>query len=199
MMDRAGVGAYRPKKFKRQRRQRGVSKTKARMRYRKNRGVMRQKAKRRYRQVRKNPSFKRKKRLYKRMKQKFRRLASDPLIHSNDETLDVKDEAIEFLIELGSEWREGFLLEISADEWEVSFMLDDGSRQTMDVDDFISNAVMFDDSDFEEFYDLLDLASDLTESEEEDEGTLFILGPFDLLRQASILSIAHSYLNKGGP
>lgn len=138
------MAAYRPKKWKRQRRQKGQDKAKARQRYRQNRSKNRMKAKKRYKQVRKNPAFKRRKKLYKRNPSTRKRLAT------------CAGEGIEFLRQLpGGGLESGCIIEI--DPWNMELTLDTESGGcTVDVEAFLSSATLYDEADVDRFFDMLD-------------------------------------------
>lgn len=157
-MQHAGAGAYRPKKYKKQRRVRGPEKQKARMNYRRNRGILKQKARRRYNQVRKNPAFKRKKTVYRKNRQKFRRLAMD-MQH---------EPAIYFMMHCKGAVQPGYITSITAEDWDIGYELEDGTQDSVSVDEFFDCAVLFDEEDIEQIFNVLDQASEIEDDGDED-------------------------------
>jgi len=160
-MERVGIGPDRPKKRKRQRRQRGQAKQKAKMSYRKRKGVLKQKAKIRYRQVRKSPAFKRKKRIYRKFRTRHRRLGTTEEIMMHP--------AVEFMMTLdGERVVAGHITGVVADTWQVEYALEDGTIGSMDIDDFLDQAAFFDDGDIELLFLILDEASSVEDDGDED-------------------------------
>lgn len=166
---RIAAGAYRPKKRKRQRRQRSVDRMKARKNYRKNRGILRQRAKVRYKQVRHNPLFKRKKKIYRKRPHVFKRLGPTasvtPSVNGDDHRIT---HAIEFVMRCGGEVQAGAVTAILAEDWMIEYQLDDGTPGTLNVEDFFDCAVLFEENDIDVIFEILDEAAGLEDDEGDD-------------------------------
>ena len=149
------------------------------MNYRRNRGILKQKAKRRYTQVKKNPAFKRKKTTYRKNRQKHRRLA-----------MDMTWEApIEFVLICEGQVQPGYITAIEAEDWSIGYELEDGTQDTMEVEEFFDCAVMFDEEDIEQVFNILDQAADI-EDDGDDDVTVwdFTLDDIDPVGQPQVMA-----------
>lgn len=130
------------------------------MNYRKRKGILKQKARIRYKQVRKQPAFKRKKRIYRKFRMRHKRLGTtEALMHP----------AIEFVLTLdGERVVAGHVTGVVADTWMIEYALEDGATGSMDVDDFLDQAAFFDEHDIELLFMVLDEASTVADDGDED-------------------------------
>ena len=160
-MEHAATGAYKPRKRVRQRRMRGPAKQKARMSYRKNRGQLKQRAKLRYKQVRNNPRFKRKKTVYRKNRQRYKRLAAD-------EQIALSNPGIEFVMKCGGETKSGYVTGIVTDTWQIEYLLEDGESGALGPDRFFDCVILYDDEDIEVLFNILDQASEVNDDNDDD-------------------------------
>ena len=148
---------------------RGPAKQKARMGYRKNRGKLKQRAKLRYKQVRTNPRFKRKKKIYRKNRQRHRRLAFGVVA---DEQVSL-EAAVEFVMKCGGKMKSGYVTGVVADTWQIEYLLEDGEIGSLSPERFFECAVLFEGQDIDVLFDILDEASELEDDGDEDSVTVF--------------------------
>ena len=142
------MASYRPRKWKRQRRQRGQDKAKARQRYRKNRSKNRMRAKKRYKQVRNNSAYKRRRSLYRKNRPSRKRLAS-------------MTAGIEFVrCKAGGGLESGCIHEIDPWNMELRLSPECGRESVEDVEEFLSRASFYEESDIDRLFDMLDQGSE---------------------------------------
>jgi len=130
------------------------------MSYRKHKGVLKQKAKIRYRQVRKQPAFKRKKKIYRKFRMRHKRLGMEGAVLTYP--------AIEFVMTRnGEDVVAGYITGVVAETWTIEYALEDGSIGSIDVDDFLDRVSFFDEEDIELLFEILDEASALEDDGDE--------------------------------
>lgn len=176
-MDRFAIrlGPYRPKPRKRQRRQRGVAKSKSRRRYRQNPGLNRLHSRMRYNHHKKNPRFKRKQMIRRKNPQRFRRLGS----------VEEREPRVWFMLPEGDDYRSGYVSGIWAEDWLIDIVLEDGKHHQMDVEEFLEKALMEDEEDIDQLFDILDEASQIEDNGEE-TGTYYGIDPDTPIEEMSI-------------
>lgn len=111
---------------------------------------------RRYKQIRNNPRFKRKKKIYRKFRTRHRRLAGFRV--QSDEQIPI-DRAVEFVMKCGGSIKAGYVTGVVADTWQIEYLLEDGEIGSLAPERFFDCAIMFDEQDIDVIFDLLDEAS----------------------------------------
>jgi hypothetical protein len=163
---------YRPKKHKRQRRQRGKAKQKSRMSYRSNPGLHRLMSRLRYQHFyKRNPRYKRKRNIRRKNPARFRRLGGDP--HGPHLS------GMWFMLPKGDDFQVGHIHKVWGADWTIEYELEDGGSGDMPVDEFMETAIMEDESDIAALHDILEQASGIRTDREDD-----VVWEFDGEREA---------------
>ena len=150
---------------RRQRRQRGVDKRRARLRYRRNRVQNKLRSKRRYKRLKKNPAFKRQQKIRRTHPERFKRRVGD--------VLTAPEIAFVFL---QPEMPLGYVRNISGTTGLVTYyVVEPGRRalQSLALAEFMRKVVFLSDEDIDAMYDLIDTEIGLEAySDEEEDGVV---------------------------